>query len=93
MPGDYEYRTLDFTDTFLATYAGREFSDKERRLFRKALRLLDEDERHPSLRVHKLQGDRAGAWSAAASDPLRITFERSSSGRKRLLTSSRHYGD
>ncbi len=95
MPGDYEYRTLDFTNTFLETYASREFSDKERRLFRKALRLLDEDERHPSLRVHELQGDREGSWSASASDALRMTFERSSTsgGRKRLLTCSRHYGD
>lgn len=87
------YRTLDFTETFLETYASREFSDSERRLFRKALRLLDTDERHPSLRVHKLQGDREGSWSASASNALRMTFERSGEGRKRLLTCSRHYGD
>lgn len=93
MPGGYDHRTLDFTETFLETYAGKEFSEKERRLFRKALRLLDQDESHPSLRVHKLQGDQAGSWSASASDELRMTFERQPGRRKRMLTCSRHYGD
>lgn len=87
------YRTLDFTETFLETYASKAFLDRERRLFRKALRLLDQDEKHPSLRVHKLHGDQDGSWSAAASDELRMTFERLAAGRKRMLTCSRHYGD
>lgn len=93
MAGGYDYGTLDFTETFLESYAGGEFSEKERRLFRKALRLLDQDEKHPSLRVHKLQGDREGSWSASASGELRMTFERQPDGRKRMLTCSRHYGD
>ena len=93
MAGDATYRTLEFTETFLATYASRDFSDADRRAFRKALRLLDENEQHPSLRVHRLQGDRAGSWPASASDALRMTFERSSEGRKRMLTCSRHYGN
>ncbi len=93
MAADYEYETLDFTETFLETYAGRESSDKDRRQFRKALRLLDQHEEHPSLRVHKLAGDELGSWSASASGDLRITFERLPGGRKRLLTCSRHYGD
>jgi mRNA-degrading endonuclease YafQ of YafQ-DinJ toxin-antitoxin module len=59
----------------------------------KALRLLDQDERHLSLRVHELRGDLAGVWSASASKELRITFERISEGRKRLLTCSHHYSD
>jgi Txe/YoeB family toxin of Txe-Axe toxin-antitoxin module len=92
LAGD-DYRTLDFTETFLETYAGREFGDRERRLFRKALRLLDRDERHPSLRVHKLHGDQDGSWSVSASHELRMTFERRPDGRKRMLTCSRHYGD
>lgn len=92
MAGD-EYRTLDFTETFLETYAGRQFGDKDRRLFRKALRLLDGDEKHPSLRVHKLLGDQEGSSSVSASDELRMTFERQPHGRKRMLTCSRHYGD
>jgi mRNA-degrading endonuclease YafQ of YafQ-DinJ toxin-antitoxin module len=53
--------------------------------------LLDSNERHPSLRVHQLQGDQAGVWSASASDELRLTFERLSEGRKLLLRCSRHY--
>jgi mRNA-degrading endonuclease YafQ of YafQ-DinJ toxin-antitoxin module len=88
-----DYGTLDFTETFLETYGGKDFSEKERRLFRKALRFLDQDEKHPSLRVHKLQGDQEGSWSASASDELRMTFERSPGGRKRMLTCSRHYAE
>lgn len=87
------YRTLDFTDTFLQTFSGKEFSAADRRAFLHALRLLDEDERHPSLRVHHLRGDREGSWSASASRSLRMTFERLDGGRKRMLTCSRHYGD
>jgi hypothetical protein len=87
------YKTLDFTDTFLETFAGKEFSPGERRAFLQALRLLDGDERHPSLRVHQLRGDREGSWSASASRSLRMTFERRPDGRKRMLTCSRHYGD
>jgi len=85
------YRTLDFTATFLQTYARKDFSAADRKSFVKALRLLDDNEMHPSLRVHKLEGEREGSWSASASDVLRITFERSAGGRKRLLTCSRHY--
>ncbi len=87
------YRTLDFTDTFLTTFADKQFSASERRAFLQALRLLDEDERHPSLRVHQLRGDRRGSWSVSASRSLRMTFERQPGGRKRLLTCSRHYDE
>jgi hypothetical protein len=58
---------------------------------RKALRLLDADEKHPSLRVHQLQGDLTGLWSASASDALRLTFVRTGQGRKTLVSCSRHY--
>jgi mRNA-degrading endonuclease YafQ of YafQ-DinJ toxin-antitoxin module len=88
---EYEYSSLDFTETFLETYASRDFSKADRSQFRKALRLLDQNEKHPSLRVHPLQGDRDGAWAASASDVLRLTFERLPDGRKRMLTCSRHY--
>lgn len=93
MPAGYEHRTLDFTETFLETYAGKRFSEQERKLFRKALRLLDQDEKHPLLRVHKLHGDQEGSWSVSASDALRMTFERRPEGRKRMLTCSRHYDE
>jgi hypothetical protein len=85
------YRSIDFTETFLETFSSRAFSASERRLFLKALRLLDADERHPSLRVHELRGDREGSWSASASRELRLTFERLPGGRRRMLTCSRHY--
>ena len=85
------YATLDFTETFLQTFASRDFSASERQRFLRALRLLDENERHPSLRVHQLRGDREGSWAAYASGVLRVTFERLPDERKRMLTCSRHY--
>ena len=86
-----EYQTLEFTGTFLASFAGRDFTAADRAAILRALRRLDENERHPSLRVHELKGDRLGTWSASASEFLRITFERLPDGRKRLLTCSKHY--
>lgn len=88
---DYQYESLDFTDTFLLPLTSRDFTVADRKAFVRALRLLDQDERHPSLRVHQLKGDRAGSWSVSASDSLRMTFTRIGSGRKRLLTCSKHY--
>lgn len=85
------FRTLEFTDQFLESLLGNEFSRQERRLFLKALRLLDSDERHPSLRVHQFQGELDGVWSASASDALRIMFLRTEAGHKQLLDCSRHY--
>lgn len=64
----------------------------DQKRFLKAIRLLAQDERHPSLRVHELGGGLEGTWSASASDALRMTFLRSEGGRKILLRCSRHYG-
>jgi len=88
---DFAYQRIDFTDTFLQTFASKDFSSAERAAFLKALRLLDTDERHPSLRVHQLRGDRQGLWSASATQVLRLTFERRPDGRKTMITCSRHY--
>jgi mRNA-degrading endonuclease YafQ of YafQ-DinJ toxin-antitoxin module len=88
---DAPFQSLDFTDTFLETFGSKDFTAVERKAIRKALRLLDSDERHPSLRVHQLEGDLAGLWSASASDVLRLTFVRMAHGRKTMLTCSRHY--
>jgi hypothetical protein len=85
------YRSLDFTETFLHTFASKDLTAADRSAVLKALKLLDEDERHPSLRAHKLEGDRDGSWSASASKVLRVTFERLGEGRKRLLTCPKHY--
>jgi mRNA-degrading endonuclease YafQ of YafQ-DinJ toxin-antitoxin module len=85
------YTSLDFTDSFLETFGSRNFTAAERKTIRKALRLLAGDEKHPSLRVHQLEGDLAGLWSASASDVLRLTFVRTARGRKTMVTCSRHY--
>ena len=85
------YRTLVFTDAFLDSYASRDFSAAERARFKRALQLLDENEHHPSLRLHQLRGPLEGVWSVSASDVLRVTFERLEGGRKLLGMCSRHY--
>jgi mRNA-degrading endonuclease YafQ of YafQ-DinJ toxin-antitoxin module len=85
------YSLLNFTDTFLETFGSKSFTAAERKAIRKALRLLDSDEKHPSLRVHQLEGDLAGLWSASASDVLRLTFVRAARGRKIMVSCSRHY--
>lgn len=91
MSGHGAYPTLEFTDRFLRTLYGSRFSAAEISRILRALHLLDSDERHPSLRVHQLEGNFRGEWSASASDELRITFERLAGGRKRLVAASRHY--
>jgi mRNA-degrading endonuclease YafQ of YafQ-DinJ toxin-antitoxin module len=68
-----------------------EFRLVDQKRFAKALRLLDADEQHPSLRVHDLGGDLSGVWSASASDDLRIEFVREPGGKKTLVRCSRHY--
>jgi mRNA-degrading endonuclease YafQ of YafQ-DinJ toxin-antitoxin module len=83
--------SLDFTDTFLEAFGSRDFTAADRKAIRKALRLLDRDEKHPSLRVHQLGGDLAGLWSASASDLLRLTFVRTDRGRKTMVSCSKHY--
>jgi mRNA-degrading endonuclease YafQ of YafQ-DinJ toxin-antitoxin module len=87
------YKAFDFTAEFLESFGDKSFTGKERKQFLKALRLLDQNERHPSLRVHELRGDLKGVWSVSASKELRITFERVSDGRKCLLTCTHHYAD
>jgi hypothetical protein len=85
------YRSIELSPAFMRSIL--DLRPVEQRRVIAAVLLLDENERHPLLRVHQLQGDRAGQWSASASDSLRITFQRLPEGRKRLIAASRHYGD
>jgi len=88
------YETVIVTPEFLQTFADKVFSHAERQRFLWALDVLgenDENEKHPSLRVHQLQGNLQAQWSASASDALRITFERVEGGKKCLVACSRHY--
>lgn len=80
---------MDVTLAFLDSLIGFPRSDQRR--FLKAVRLLNEDEKHPSLRVHELSADLTGLWSASASDDLRIIFVRTAAGRKTLLRCTRHH--
>jgi hypothetical protein len=91
--GEHAFRTLRFTPTFLETLLDKEFSASDRRAFVKALKLLDSNEKHPSLRVHELREALAGFWSVSVSKSLRMTFIHEPAGIKRLMTCSHHYGD
>ena len=84
-------KSVVITFDFLADLTRLSREDQRRVL--RAMELLDADERTPSLRVHKLEGARAGQWSASASKGLRIIFERLEEGRKLLLECDHHYGD
>ena len=88
---DQPYARLEFTESFFIDFISADFTSADRRRLVRALRLLDTNERHPSLRVHQLERDLQGLWSASASDQLRITFARRAGGKKVLLTCSRHY--
>ncbi len=65
------------TERFLRAY--RKLTAADRQRVDRALTRLLEDERHPSLRLKRIQGA-AAIWEARASDDLRITFERSEDG-------------
>ena len=84
---------LEFTNVFLKSLLRGRFSAGEQNAILEALGLLSESDRHPSLRIHELQGTRAGTWSASASRSLRIMFYRLPDGRKRVIGVSRHYED
>jgi mRNA-degrading endonuclease YafQ of YafQ-DinJ toxin-antitoxin module len=86
-----EYAHLVVSSEFIESFGAKGFSYAERQRFIRALRMLDTNEQHPSLRIHSLQGKEAGTWSASASDELRITFKRLPDGGKLLLACSRHY--
>jgi mRNA interferase RelE/StbE len=60
------------TEQFEQAYA--KLTDAERRSVRKALSLMGENLRHPSLHVKKMEGGR-NVWEARPSRRLRMTFE------------------
>jgi hypothetical protein len=90
---DHPLGSLVFTVAFLEELSGSSFNKAERKKFWKALDLLDENERHPSLEVHQLAGNRSGEWAAKADQALRLTFERLPGGRKLLVGCTHHYRD
>ena len=85
------YRTLRFTPRFVGDLIA--LPKTEQKQIAKSIKSLDDNEKIPSLRVHELQGQLQGIWSASASKSLRITFVRLAGGYKLLLTVDHHYGD
>ena len=63
---------LFLTEQFEQAY--QKLTDAERRGVNKALSLLGDNLRHPSLRVKKMEG-RQNIWEACPSKRLRMTFE------------------
>lgn len=63
---------LQYTHRFQRAY--NDLSNEDVEHVKKALRLLADDLRHPSLRVRKIQGTDS-IWEARASRSLRWTFE------------------
>jgi len=60
------------TERFKRAY--RKLSPENRKQARKAIRLLLEDPRHPSLQVKRVKGTRQ-IWEARVSRSCRLTFE------------------
>jgi mRNA-degrading endonuclease RelE of RelBE toxin-antitoxin system len=60
------------TSRFRRAY--RSLTPEEQKRVQKALRLIDEDLRHPGLRIKRIRGTQ-GIWEARASRSLRLTFE------------------
>ena len=54
--------------------AYRSLTPEEQKPVQKALRLMDEDLRHPGLRIKRIRGTQ-GIWEARASRSLWLTFE------------------
>jgi mRNA-degrading endonuclease RelE of RelBE toxin-antitoxin system len=81
MPAKAPPFSFSFEIIFLESY--KHLGKKERRLIDKAVRLLAENPRHPSLNVHKAKNVRAkypseggnSVFIAYASKELRFTFE------------------
>ena len=61
-----------FTEQFEQAY--EKLTNVEKRSVRKALALLGDKPKHPSLRVKKMEG-RKNLWEARPSKRLRVTFE------------------
>ena len=89
----HTYTSLDFSDKFLDHLVKKGFGAAEHRQIAKALVQLDVDETHSSLNVHQLHGREDDMWTAYVSRSIRITFARTSGGRKSLVSCSRHYDD
>ena len=67
-----ELRGLIVTDEFLQSYGDKRFTASDKAAVLKALGLLSGNSRHPSLRLHALQGDLRPWWSMSATNSLRV---------------------
>lgn len=83
--------SLRLSKRFTADMLDTRFTAAERSAVKKTLELLDSNDRHPSLQVHRLDGDQEGSWTAYVTMKVRITFSRGDGGLKQLLTLTKHY--
>ncbi|QQK77246.1 type II toxin-antitoxin system RelE/ParE family toxin [Salicibibacter cibarius] len=65
---------LHFTKPFIKKY--KKLDSQSQKIIKKALRTMENDYSHPSLRLRKMKGYRnPDIWEASANMDLRITFE------------------
>ena len=83
--------SLRLSKRFTADLLDNRLTASERSAVKKSLELLDSNEHHPSLRIHRLEGDPEGSWTAYVTMKVRITFRRDAGGLKQLLTLTMHY--
>lgn len=87
------FDSLGFSAEYFRAFADRRFTPSDRARVLKAMELLDQNEKHPSLRVHLLSGELRGLWSASVTDSIRIVFLRTADGRKLCVNLTKHYED
>ena len=78
---------VELTDRFKNSYA--ELPEQIKKKVKKAIRLLINDPRHPSLQTKPIQGAR-GIYEARADQAYRMTYERLPSDVLRLRTLIKH---
>ncbi|MBL7163711.1 MAG: type II toxin-antitoxin system RelE/ParE family toxin [Anaerolineales bacterium] len=78
---------IELTDRFKKAYA--ELPEQIKKKIRKAIRLLANDPRHPSLQTKPIQGAK-GLYEARADRAYRMTYERSPGDVLRLRVVGKH---
>ncbi len=78
---------IDLTDTFLKGYA--KLPDAIQKKVKKALRLLAENPRHPSLQTKPVEGA-PGIYEARVNQGYRMTYERLSGDVLRIRVVGKH---
>ncbi|CAN5619423.1 hypothetical protein BH23ACT7_BH23ACT7_04750 [soil metagenome] len=80
------YDRLVLSARFLRDIVSADFTPQDSRDILQALRVLDGQDDTPVVAVHRLEGDRTGAFAAEVSPTVRVTFEHLDGGQLQMLT-------